>query len=213
MEPAVDLPVCRRVLAAGVDGIDATVSTMASMAMGVYGARSTRLRSLALDIVRGAGVAEKDQLGEVLAVHDWVQKTIRYVKDPVGAELLTHAETLAFDRHDGDCDDHSILEAALLGTLGIQTRFVVVGFTRPRVYSHVYLEAQVNLAGPTARPDNKWMPLDPIVKTQPAGWSAPNPVAIHVYPTNTADGFPAGSTWWPLVIVAVAITVATGRRR
>lgn len=154
--------------------------------MGIYGAGSTRLRLLALDIVRGAGVAEKDVVGEIRAIHTWVQRSIRYVRDPVGYEFITHPETLAFEIRDGDCDDHSVLEAALLGALGIPTRFVVVGMVPGAGFSHVYLEA-------LHQKSKRWIPLDPIMKDKPAGWSVPRPATIKRYPINTVDGFPSNS--------------------
>jgi predicted transglutaminase-like cysteine proteinase len=168
-------------LLGGQAGTDQTVEHMAKIAMGEFGAGSPRIRALALKIVREAGVPEKDTDGEIVAVHRWVKRTLRYVRDPVGYELLTYPETLAFDVHDGDCDDHAVLEAALLGALGIASRFVTVGMSRQGM-SHVYLEAYRHRVG-------KWLPLDPIMKDQPAGWAVPRPVIIKRYPLSSADGF------------------------
>lgn len=163
----------------GDAGTDVTVDLMARMAMGIYGAQSVKIRQLAIDIVRAAGVRQKDRLGEVRAIHSWVQQRLRYVQDPAWQELLTHAETLAFDAQDGDCDDHSILEAALLGAIGIPTRFVVVGMKRDAPFQHVYSEAMVM---------KTWVPLDAIMKDKPAGWSVPNPGRRKAYAVNSPDG-------------------------
>jgi transglutaminase-like putative cysteine protease len=162
----------------GAAGTDATIDAMARAAMGEFGAGSGRIRELAITILRDAGVAERDQQGEVVAIHQWVQDHLRYVKDPLWYEFVTYPETLAFERADGDCDDHVVLEAALLGAIGIPSRFVVFAF-RGGPWSHVAMQANVK---------GRWIPLDPIVKTKPAGWVAPDADRTKVYGVNTPDG-------------------------
>ena len=168
----------------GMAGTDETVRAMSDVAMGTYGAGSVKIRNLALDTIRTAKVAERDQYNEVVAIHEWVKRHLRYVRDPFGTELITHPETLAFDRTDGDCDDHVVLEAAMLGSLGIPTNFIVVGF-KGQGPSHVYMQATVR----DANGKSEVIPLDPIVKKQPAGWEAPNPTLKKVYPVNVPGGF------------------------
>ncbi len=173
------------------------------MAMGMHGAKSQWIRDQALAIISRAMVDERDIRGEITAIHEWVQKTIRYVRDPVALELLTYPEDLARNIKTGDCDDHAMLEAALLGAIGIPTRFVVVGFSVPGSYSHVYLEAKEKA---------DWLPLEPIVKNKPVGWEVPAPIARKVYPTNSDDGI-AGAGGRPsalglLGIVAIGFFVA-----
>lgn len=154
--------------------------------MGKWGARSVRLRELAASIVRDAGVAERDQVGEAKALHAWVQERIRYVYSPIGAALLVYPETAAFVVKDADCKVATTLEAALLGTLGIVSRFVVVGFPPAGTWSHVYLQALVKEPG---RKNRTWLSLDPIVKNRPAGWEVPDATTRKDYPNN-------GSTTW-----------------
>ncbi len=107
---------------------------MARLAMGGWGAQSERIRALALAIVRDAGIAGKNYQAEVLAVHCWVQSTIRYTRDPVGQETVQTPEHTAFVNQAGDCDDFSVLEAALLGALGHPTRFITIGYS-PKAFS------------------------------------------------------------------------------
>lgn len=168
-------------LKAGVSGTDQTIDVMSRAAMGRYGAGSPKIRNLAIQIIRNAGVAERDKVGETVAIHDYVMEHLRYVKDPLWYEFVTHPETLAFERADGDCDDHVVLEAALLGALGIPTRFVVYGFKGAPTYAHVAMHANVGGA-------NSWLPLDPIVKDKPAGWEVPDHTSRKVYGINTPDG-------------------------
>lgn len=171
--------VLRSHLSSGKRGTAETVAIMARLAMGEWGARSERIRNLALAVVRSREVAAKDYRGEIEAVHTWIQKNIRYTRDPVGQETVQTPEYTAFINQAGDCDDFSVLEAALLGALGHPTRFVTIGFT-PTAFSHVYLE--VNVRG-------DWIALDPIMADKPVGWEAPNPVIKKIFPINRAEGF------------------------
>lgn len=171
-------------LKAGEDGTDQTIVVMSKAAMGEFGAGSAKIRNLAIQIIRDEGVAERDKHGEIVAIHRYVMRHLRYVKDPLWYEFVTYPETLAFERADGDCDDHVVLEAALLGALGIPSRFVVYAFGGASGFGHVAMQA---LEGP-----NKWIPLDPIVKDKPAGWEVPDASRRKVYGVNTPDG-PQGS--------------------
>lgn len=169
----------RVTLKPGSLGTDQTIDVMARAAMGKYGAGSAKIRNLAIQIIRDAGVKERDKMGEVVAIHRWVMNHLRYVNDPLWYEFVTHPETLAFERNDGDCDDHVVLESALLASVGIPTRFVVYAFKYAPAWQHVAMQARVG---------NRWIPLDPIVKDQPAGWEAPDFTNRKIYGTNTPNG-------------------------
>lgn len=175
-----NVPITRTKLPPGVPGTDATVSAMSSVAMGVFGAKSPKIRALAIDILRAAQVPEKDYAMEMVAIHNWVRDQIRYVRDAQGQETISTPEETAFNSKAEDCDGKSVLEAALLGAIGVKTRFVVVGFTQ-NCYAHVYLQAQLK---------DRWISLDPIMRQHPAGWEAPNMPAKKVYPENDAEGLP-----------------------
>jgi len=179
-------PVQYMVLSGGFQGTDETVSIMSQLAMGVYGSRSPKIADLALKIVRAANVPEKDYAGEMRAIHNWVRDHIRYIRDVHGQETLQPPEHTAFVRRAGDCDDKAVLDAALLSSIGIPTRFKVLGVT-PEKYSHVYLQARIG---------NNWISLDPIMAggpgqaPKPAGWEAPKAMrAIEkTYPENIPEG-------------------------
>ena len=166
-----NIPVYRTKLSDGDAGVDETVRHMVDMAAGQYGAKSPKIRALAIDIVRNAGVNQKDYYGEIVAVFNYVRDNIRYVKDPVGQETLSYPEETAFNSRAGDCDDKVILTMALLGAIGIRSYPVVVG-THPKVYSHVYLYAVVPQGSP--RRAGQTIPLDPIMPW-PAGKEAKPP--------------------------------------
>ncbi len=150
--------------------VDMTVRKMMDIALGAYGSRSPRIRAAAINIVREAGVREKDYYGEILAIHNWIKKNIRYVKDPVNQETLSHPEELLFNTRAGDCDDMSVLEIALLGALGFKAWPITIGL-RPGMYSHVFVRVQVPPG--KHRMAGKVIDLDPIMKEWPAGRSAP----------------------------------------
>ena len=172
--------IARAILPDGLPGTARTIATMRDLAAGSWGARSPSIRALALNIVREAAVPEKDYLREAVALFQWVQRSIRYVRDPIGQELVTAPETLIQTRA-GDCDDHAVMLAALLGSLGHRSRFVTIGFQadQPERFSHVYLKVQP--AG-----SDTWIPLDAIKKDRPAGWEATAPVR-RVWPANDQD--------------------------
>ena len=175
------VPVQYRELPGGFRGTDATVKVMAQLAMGKYGARSAKIRAVAINILRAAGVVEKDYEAEAVALGRWVRDNIRYLKDVYGQETVSHPEETLFNTKSGDCDDQSVLLAALLGAVGIPTRFKVIGVT-PFQYSHVYLEAC---------PKKRWIPMDPIMRDKPIGWEVPiSKRAIEKsYPVNGPGGF------------------------
>ncbi len=183
LAPSPPAQVHRSTLSQGKRGTAETVAIMARLAMGEWGARSERIRALALAIIREAGIAGKNYVVEVLTIHRWVQTSIRYTHDPIGQETVQTPEHTAFVNQAGDCDDFSMLEAALLGALGHPTRFITIGYTS-NAFSHVYLEANVR---------GQWIPLDPIMADKPAGWQAPNPVIRKVFHINRAEGFDAAA--------------------
>lgn len=92
---------------------------------------------------------------EANALFQFVQKHIRYVRDPHLIEALqTPAATLQLKS--GDCDDKTILLASLLLSVGIPVKLIAGGFVKGR-YTHVWLRARIG---------NRWMAMDP---TEPFG--------------------------------------------
>ncbi|MCA0268466.1 MAG: hypothetical protein LCH53_04495 [Bacteroidetes bacterium] len=72
-----------------------------------------------------------------VVVYRWMVENVQYVRDPFGMEQLQTA-SVTLRRRSGDCDDHTTLGGALLGSLGIPVRVRVVGAgSQP---SHIFLE-------------------------------------------------------------------------
>mgnify|MGYP001558090128 FL=1 len=118
---------------------------------------------------------QKDIPGEADAVFRFVRDRIRYVRDPHGLEALqTPAATLTLKT--GDCDDKTILLAALLQNLGIPVILVAGGFA-PHRFVHVWLRGQVR---------GRWVAMDP-TEPRPLGWEPPMIYKLTARPRNTAD--------------------------
>jgi len=97
------VPVHFMTLPSGRAGTDGTVALMRKIATGRYGSRSPKIRALAINILRQAGVPEKDYRAETVALHNWVRDNIRYTMDVAGQETLSHPEEVAFNTKAGDC--------------------------------------------------------------------------------------------------------------
>lgn len=160
----------RSMLPGGEAGVDQTVEKMVEMAKGEYGARSAKIRALAINIINVANVPDKDYFGMIEAIHNWVRDQIRYVRDPVGQETLSYPEETAFNTKAEDCDGKSILEMALLGSLGIRSYPVVIGTVAPGVFTHVYIHVQVPPG--KGRYAGKIIAADPIMREWPLGKEA-----------------------------------------
>lgn len=145
------------------------------------------VRRQALQIVRQAGVREKDFPAMIVAVHRWIQRHLYYVHDPAGVEMLTQARVLLAQIEQGDaaedCDSFVLLEHALLNSVGIPTQSVIWKADRrdPTQWSHITLEAFDG---------KRWVPLDPIMKDKPVGWSPPKFFGRRVVPVGDGPPFP-----------------------
>ena len=131
------------------------------------GAGDFYVRQKAIDILLERGVPAKDYLGEIDALFRWVQRHVRYTKDPFRIEVL-HSARRMLELKAGDCDDMTIVLGALIKSVGHPVRIVLTGPDplRPDLFSHIYLEA---------RHHDQWIPLD---ATMPygMGWSPRTPV-------------------------------------
>ena len=109
------------------------------------GLSDPRIRRVATEVLRHAGVAPYDDLGEIRAIFDWAVnwRNMRFVRDPVGKEMLQPAWSI-LESGAGDCDCiNAILLPSLLGAIGYATRAVTIA-TDPadrRAFSHIYIEA------------------------------------------------------------------------
>lgn len=142
-------------------GTKATLQTMRQIA--IQGKTYLPLRNLALSIVQH--LPGKDWPREVAALHRWVKRNIRYVKDVHNVETVSTIPAMLSMRPymQGDCDDQAAFVAALVETLGHKARFVAAG-KRPGHYEHVWTEALVN---------GYWVPMETTMNW-PCGKAAPD---------------------------------------
>lgn len=134
-------------------------------------------------ILRDAGVRGHDYVGEVRALFMFVRDRVRYTRDPVGVELL-QTPTRVLRERVGDCDDKSILLAALLRAVGhparVAFRAIAANPFFPGQFSHVYVIARVG---------QREIPLDPTPPKARMGWEYPRPSALMEVPLDSRIGW------------------------
>lgn len=85
----------------------------------------------------------RDDVSRSQAIRAWLDSVFRFVKDPVGVELLRTPlwqlnEIQEHGAVGGDCDDAAILGAAIGMAVGIPARFRVLEFRPGAGFAHVY---------------------------------------------------------------------------
>lgn len=104
-----------------------------------------------------ANNAIEDQVSIIVG---FVKDRLIYMRDPEGAELVHSpvrllTQIMGRGRAFGDCDDHALLMNSMLGSLGIQTRFVGVKTKNSPKYNHVICAVKVGA---------DWTDIDPCSK-------------------------------------------------
>ena len=146
------------------DGKAGTVATLKIMRQVTKaGKTSLPVRNLALSLV--SELPQKDWFNELKILHKYVRDQIRYVKDIRGVETVQTPD-VTLSLRAGDCDDKSVLLAAMLEAIGHPTRFIAIGF-QPDDFVHVYPESRIGTS---------WVPLE---TTEPVeiGWTPKNVVS------------------------------------
>lgn len=122
----------------GIDGVMQAATDLVAKYTG-----DERIRSHALNITRS--VRKHSQTGQpdlrnvdliADAIYKWMVRNINYVRDPWDIERIQSPD-VTLRQKAGDCDDHAILGAALLQSLGIQTGFRIVSRTGEN-FDHIY---------------------------------------------------------------------------
>jgi hypothetical protein len=117
-----------------------------------------------------------DEVAELQAIYNFVDRNIRFVKDPVTKEKLIPPQEL-LKVGAGDCDDIAMLTAALLMAVGYPARLVTVAAAQcGSDFSHVYTEGELPPGSgnwiplDSARPDSQFG-LAPQTYTRKRAWS------------------------------------------
>ena len=142
----------------GRAGVAATLKTMADLVREYK--KNSRIRDLAAQLT--GDLPNKDYYAEAVRLHQYVRDEIRYLQDVRGVETV-QTPTLTLDLGSGDCDDKSLLLAALLESIGHPTRFLAVGFRHGEI-DHVLVETKIGrefIAAETTEPvPFGWRPPD-----------------------------------------------------
>jgi transglutaminase-like putative cysteine protease len=158
----------------GKAGVQATLKMMSDLVKA--GKKNPAIRQRATNLTQD--LPQKDRIGEIRKLFDYVQNSIRYVRDIHDVETLHYAEQVMSQEY-GDCDDKAVLMASLLEAIGFTTRFVAVGF-QPGVYSHVFVDVRIGNGRGAVHPSlnfGQWLTLD-TTEPQPMGWRPPGIVEI-----------------------------------
>lgn len=104
------------------------------------GAKDFGVRQTAIDILFQHAIRAKDYVGEIRALFEWVQNNVRYTRDIHRVELL-HTARRMLELRAGDCDDMTILLAAMLKAIGHPVRLALVGFNprRKALFTHIFI--------------------------------------------------------------------------
>jgi hypothetical protein len=112
------------------------------------GAHDIRIRTQAVECC--TGLLQKDYAAEACCCLEYCRDEIRYIKDMADAEVL-QIPRRTLQMQAGDCDDKSMLLAAMLSSIGHRVRFIAISFV-PGQYVHVWVQDNVR---------GKWLDLEP----------------------------------------------------
>lgn len=112
-------------------------------------------------------VAPKDYLSEIQAIRYWVLTHAPYFNDPTRVEwvrdpqaLLEQIQASRTGVVRADCDEITLLMAALWMACGKEVELVTVGFTPNGPHSHVFLRCKIPGA------IDQWVVVDPVAGTR-----------------------------------------------
>lgn len=133
------------------------------------------LRQLASNIVQEYGIKSHHFADEALAIGDYVQRKVRYLRDPDNLEYLQDplmmVEKIQKGVAQGDCDDMALFVATLLLAIGHQPRFRAVRYEQPMGnYNHIYVVLTEH--NPYEKP--RRIVLDCIMKDKKIGFEIPH---------------------------------------
>lgn len=151
----------------GLAGTDKTLLRMGELVRDSL--RRGRIRLTALSIIERANVPPGNDLALARSLFESVRATIRYIRDPIGVETL-QSPAVTLRLRAGDCDDHSVLLAALAMSVGLPVRWRVIG-PSPDRFNHIYLEILA---------DGRWNAADTTIKN-PFGRAPAHSGASKVY--------------------------------
>jgi len=118
------------------------------------GSQDPIIRETAIRILKAYRVPEKDEIGEVKAIFDWVKRNFRYTKDITGRDTY-HTARRILELKVFDCDDATIILDSLLASIGYPVGARIITTSPDKGFHHIYSLVKVK---------GKWIPLDPTNK-------------------------------------------------
>lgn len=94
------------------------------------GKNDLRIRNLAIKLIKEADLDGRQHKEIAFEIQKWVQGNIRYVNDPFKTEIFQESYRTLENRI-GDCDDQTILTAALMMSVGIPTKVILLSQDAP----------------------------------------------------------------------------------
>jgi len=149
------------------DGKAGILQTLRIMGKVVKAWRSNPdIRNTAISIV--ANVPNKDYLGEVKALFEFVRDRIRYVGDVADTQVIQTPD-VTISLKAGNCTQKAVLLATLLESINHKTLFKAIGYDPEIGWDHVYLETLVG---------RRWYPLD-ASEDRSFGWEPPSNYGVE----------------------------------
>lgn len=165
----------------GLEGVRATLRHMVKIARSFL--RPSSLNPEAIDSLLLVRIAaqrcvqhcnEKDYIGEVSALHKFCRDQIRYVRDHLTCETLQYPDkTLLIGS--GDCDDKSMLLAAMAHCIGYPSRFCAIAVNDEPEFSHVSAQILVDGCGWL---NAETIPIDDNGTKVDLGWFPPDATSV-----------------------------------
>lgn len=158
--------------------------------------RDPRIATLAVDILKKAGVQPRDYMGQSKALLNYVQNELYYVNEP-GERLSDPLRTLKVGY--GDCDDLVITLGALLESIRLPWRVVISGNKGNKkvryhhgdkfpggekkgyIWSHIYM-----MIGDRPFTPQRWYYAETTVRGAPLGWDVVDGDA-SIFPELTSN--------------------------
>lgn len=160
----------------GYPGTAATVRKMHDLAE--RGKVDLSIQKVADMVISKAGCRNRDYKCKAQAIYDFVKEYVRFERDPFGVEMVQEPH-VTLKRRAGDCDDHAVLNAALLGSIGFPYAFKTIKADprRSDEFSHIY--SVVLIPGYS---DDGWVGFDTSVDPAYFGWEPPKKFPGKIWP-------------------------------
>lgn len=143
----IDIP-----LSPGDEGTAQTIGVMRELAHQfsrsvLVRAVAAAVRATAASHRRGSPVAAQVQREELAALFAWFKRRVRFCRDPKGLELVRRPDHQIANMRggrtvEGDCDDASVLGAAILLALGMRPVYITIARDYGD-FEHVYWGARL----------------------------------------------------------------------